>query len=99
MGTLTLDLREGFQNDPVVVRVDGREVANMPTLSTDYSIGLAKRISTPVGKGPTVVEIECPAKGLTIQKEIEVHGEGWLTVRLEGDALILEQIEGEEPLY
>jgi hypothetical protein len=99
MGTLTLDLREGFQGDQVVVRVDGREVANEADVSTDYTVGLASRISTTVGSGRAVVEVLCPNKSLTVRREIEVEGDGWVNIRLEDGDLKIDQTSGEEALY
>ena len=98
MGALTLDLREGFQGDQVVVRVDGRDVASEEDVTTDYSIGLARRISTTVGPRPAVVEVLCPTRNLAVSKEIDPREGPWLNVRLEGNKITLDQAQEEEML-
>ena len=71
MPTLHVDLREGFHRDTVIVRVDGREVYHRDGVETNYSVGLADRLSVEVPGGDVRVEALLPARGqqeaLTIQ--------------------------------
>ena len=55
---LTIDLREGFQHTPTVVRVDGAEVFRNPDLSTRMQIGLAAQVRAPVARDSVELQIE-----------------------------------------
>lgn len=64
MPTLHLDLREGFNNDTVVVRLDGREVYRRSGLSTNYSVGLADRVEIETPEGEVEIEVALPDRGI-----------------------------------
>lgn len=62
MPTLHVDLREGFTRDTVVIRVDGREIYHRTDVETNYSVGLADRVTAEVPRGPVRVEILLPQR-------------------------------------
>ena len=65
MASLTIDFQDGFAGDPVVARVDGREVYRARDVTTDYAIGRADSVTVEVDEGAVDIEVELPAKGLS----------------------------------
>ena len=52
-----IDLQDGFQNDEVIIRLDGKQVFHK-TVSTDIRISRADGFQVLSGKADSVVEIE-----------------------------------------
>lgn len=73
MPTLQVDLREGFNDDSVVMRVDGREVYRRSGVRTNYSVGIADRIEIEVPAGKAQVELALPLRGIS---SLVVHRPG-----------------------
>jgi hypothetical protein len=85
MANLTVDLREGFDRTPVVVRVDGRE-ALRDALTTRLQIGLARQLSLDVPGPGADVEIELPRSGARAHARVEALP-AFVGVDLAGSAL------------
>jgi hypothetical protein len=89
MPKLHIHLREGFADDEVEVRVDGRSVAQLRHVTTNYSIGLAAETEVDVPAGPTTVELVLrgypPAP-----TRIDATAQTFLFVRREGEKLVFE---------
>jgi hypothetical protein len=99
MPTLHVDLREGFQRDTVIVRVDGREVYNRPDVETNYSVGLADRLTAEVSTGTVRVEVLLPRRGLEGSLTIPVTDSATLSFSLDpAGALSGQQVE-DSPRY
>lgn len=64
MPTLHVDLREGFNGETVIVRVDGREIYRRSGVETNYSVGLADRMRVEVPEGEVRVEVVLPDRGI-----------------------------------
>lgn len=64
MPQLKIDLRDGFADDAVVIRVDGREVYRNEAVSTRMQIGRAASLSVDLADSATV-EIALPKRQLT----------------------------------
>jgi hypothetical protein len=47
-GVLGIDLQDGFVEDTVVIRVDGREIFKQENVSTVYALGRADAVETQV---------------------------------------------------
>ena len=75
-----MDLQAAFEDDAVLALVDGETVLNLPSISTDYSIGLAATVETAVEPGTHHVEIAMPARGLSAQTKVNVTGDVHLAV-------------------
>jgi hypothetical protein len=71
MEQISIALQEGFQDDEVIVRVDGREVFH-GDVRTRKQIGLAKRLVTDAAGGRAMVTIELPARGLKAELSVDV---------------------------
>jgi len=66
MPSLNLYLTDGFDNDQVVVRVDGRKVFEADGVTTRKLLGLAKQLDpVPVAGNTARLDIELPKKGLS----------------------------------
>jgi hypothetical protein len=80
MAVLHLALEEGFDDDEVVVAVDGKEVVRANSVSTRMQIGLAQATDVPVDPGRHTVAVS--ARGTTAQIEIDVEDELRLGISL-----------------
>jgi hypothetical protein len=82
MPILQVDLREGFDGDLVVVRVDGREAYRQDGVRTNYSVGLADRVGIEVPRGTVRVELVLPERGLSAAIAHEAIGPATLAFAL-----------------
>jgi hypothetical protein len=80
---LVIDLQEGFEGDPVVVSVGGNEVA-FDDLVTNEMTGFAGTVEFPVEPGPVVLRIDIGDGRLAVEREIEVEGDTFVGVNVEG---------------
>ena len=63
--SIRVDLREGFEDDEVVIHVGEQEVYRKHGVTTLTQIGRADGIDAPVADGPLTVRVELPKRGLT----------------------------------
>jgi hypothetical protein len=63
--SIRIDLREGFEQDEVVIRVDEEEVFRKEGVTTLPQIGRADGIDAQVGQGPVTVQVELPKRGVS----------------------------------
>jgi hypothetical protein len=59
--TIHIDLQDGFQDDEVIIRLDGKQVFHK-TVSTDARISRADGFQVLTAKPDSLVEIELPKK-------------------------------------
>jgi hypothetical protein len=83
MPTLHVDLREGFDGDTVVVEAAGRELYRKSGVKTNYSIGLADRVTAEVPAGDVRVEVTLPERGLRGSVALTVSGPAALAFSLD----------------
>ena len=62
---LSIALQDGFENEPVIVRVNRREVYRNKAVQTDYRISLADSFEMPLPDSPVVIEVELPEQSIT----------------------------------
>jgi len=55
--TLHISLRDGFQNDAVTIRVNGKDVYRKSGVTTDLTISFADSVEVPVETGTARVEV------------------------------------------
>lgn len=77
---LHVHLQSGFDNDAVIVRVNGRECLRAAAVSTRRNIGLATRESFEVDEGPLEIDIE--SHGLTKHLHCDIHDTLYLGVSI-----------------
>jgi hypothetical protein len=69
-----IDLREGFEDDEVVIRIGGEEVFRKDGVTTLPQIGRADGIETPGGDGPVRVDVELPKRGVQASFSVPAPG-------------------------
>lgn len=89
MATLHIALQEGFLqlNDSVVVRVNGRQVADRQNVRTRTQIGLADAFDVEVPAGELQLEIDMPSRGLREARQVTVEGTTYVGVSVENNEL------------
>lgn len=63
MSSLHIDLQEGFEDESVIIKVDGREVFNKPNVRTRTQIGRADSVVAEARGRVSDVEVILPEKG------------------------------------
>jgi hypothetical protein len=87
MAVLHLALEEGFEDDDVVIAVDGEEALRAEAVRTRMQTGLARAGDVPVPDGRHTVTVQ--ARGASASIDVDVAGELYLGVSLSrsGDAI------------
>jgi hypothetical protein len=80
---LKIDLQDGFVNDEVQIRVNGKPVLDQKSTTTERRLGLADSAEVPVALGQSDVEISSPSRGLQWREQIEVSDDLHLGVSIE----------------
>jgi hypothetical protein len=62
MVDVAIDLQDGFKNDTVVIRADGRELRREEAVSTRFQIGKAKSATLALPEGDVTLEVEVPTR-------------------------------------
>ena len=88
MTLLHIAFQEGFQDDTVQVRVDGREVTQMEHVTTRTQIGLADSFEMDVQEGMMEVEVLVPSKALSKRITLPVSNAVYLGVSVDDRGLI-----------
>jgi len=69
--TIHIDLQDGFQNDEVIVRLDGKEVFHKSGVTTDIRISRADGTETAVSKPEVQMEVDLPKKHLRASQRVK----------------------------
>lgn len=93
--TLRVRLGEGFQNNTVSVRVDGREVFSKSGVSTDWTISRADAVDVKIGAASVQLEVTIEGRP-RVMRTIDPEQTPFVEVRLVNDDLQLLPM-GEEP--
>ncbi|MEQ9439825.1 MAG: hypothetical protein RIG62_12295 [Cyclobacteriaceae bacterium] len=67
---LSIALQDGFEGEPVIVQVNGKEVYRKDSVQTDYRISLADSFEVPLPESPITVEVQLPQRQVTDVMEI-----------------------------
>lgn len=94
---LRVRLGEGFQNDTVSVRVDGREVFRRAGVSTDWTISRADSVDIPLQAASVQLEVAVE-HGPRVIQEIAPGQTPFVEVRLVGAELQLLPFSEEPPM-
>ncbi len=79
---LTVDLQEGFENDTVVVRLNGEEVYHESQVTTLRLLGLADTFIADSEPGPARLDVEVESRGLTHQIPLELTDRTYVGISL-----------------
>jgi hypothetical protein len=93
MPNLGVYLLDGFENDLVVVRAEGREVARKAAVTSQLLLGYADSVDVPVERGQVSVEVQLPDRGLAAEQTLTVEDEVSLLASVEGGRLTLQVTE------
>jgi hypothetical protein len=85
MPPLRIDLQDGFQDDSVVIKVNGTEVFRQTGVTTKYQIGVAGGTKVDVDADFALVEVAIPARDLAEVIEVQLAGPVFLGVSLNRD--------------
>lgn len=69
---LHVDLQDGFDDEPVVVRVDGEKAYRSENVRTDYRISRADSFERPVVGKMALVEVSVPRRELSDSRRVDV---------------------------
>jgi len=87
MAKLGIDLQEGFENDEVVVTIDGQESFRHTAVRTKRVLGLAMNDTIDVANGKHAIEISVPTRNLHHKLTINLRDELHLGISLRGSEL------------
>ncbi len=88
MTTLCVALLDGFEGDPVVVKVNGKEAFKQDSVKTKRQIGKAASFEVEVKDLPTKVEVSLPSKGLSESITLKISGEAYLGVSIVNSKIV-----------
>jgi len=84
MATLRIALQDGFEDETVVISVNGKEVFNQKNVKTKRQIGKAAGFELKLGSGSADVEVSLPLRKLSDQFALKVSDETYLGISLVG---------------
>ena len=94
---LFVKLRDGFSNDTVTIKVNGKEVYRKSEVSTDLTISFADAVEVPVEQ--SVVQLEVAVEGgQTRTKEVRVRETPFVDVWIIDGKMELRESKEEVPL-
>lgn len=94
---LHVKLRDGFNDDNVSIRVNGREVYHKSGVSTDLSVSFADSVEIPVETAVVTLKVAVEG-GETEEKEIRVKQTPFVDVWLTGQKMELRESREEVPM-
>jgi hypothetical protein len=83
MPLLHMAFQEGFDDDLVVVRVDGNEIFYKDHVKTRTQIGYADSFENNFNEGPVAIDIELPNRSLSKSERLQLHGATYVGVSVE----------------
>ncbi|MFL5403888.1 MAG: hypothetical protein ACJ8BF_13835 [Gemmatimonadales bacterium] len=92
MSTVHVHLQEGFDGEPVILRLDGRVVANRATVRTRQQLGLAEIIQLDTSPGHHELEVVLPARNRVQTIPFDLQQELHLGLNLESDGVVTHRI-------
>jgi hypothetical protein len=89
MATLRVDFQDGFEEDEVVVSVDGVERARRAGLTTKRVIGLAGKETIDVEPGRRTVLVSVPSRGFDTHINVNVVDAAYLGVSIIAGGIVV----------
>lgn len=97
MAKLEIGLRDGFQDDEVVVRVNEQEVFH-DRVRTDAAISFAGRVQVDVPEGAASIFVSVPARNASAAMSVQPSATPYVAVFLRGRHLELRKLAEPMPL-
>ena len=88
MATIRIALQDGFEDETVVISVNGKEVFNQKNVKTKRQIGKAASFDVEVEAGSSTVEISLPSKSLSESITLKVSGKAYLGVSVVNNRIV-----------
>ncbi len=82
MPSLHIDLQEGFEQDTVVIHVNGSEIFREDGVSTMLLLGFAQTLETPVSPGEVVIDIQVPSRSLESQIKLSIDADAFIGISI-----------------
>jgi hypothetical protein len=95
MVNLSIDFRDGFLDDTIVLQVNDKEVFHKEHVRTKLVIGLADSFKTKVEPGPVTIEIIVPTKNVVKTILLEVSDDTYLGISIVNG--VIEYMGSSEP--
>ena len=86
---LTIALQDGFSDDAVTVRVDGRTVIDNQVMRTDQRIGLAYALDVPGMAGLVALQVHLPDRDLQVSRDIDTQASPFVGISLLDGELVV----------
>lgn len=93
MAILTVALEDGYADEPVEVRIDGRRAFRKEHVRTRTQISLAESFESTVPEGPILLEIDLPARNLSRSITVEVSERLFVGISVSGGDVQYRQSE------
>jgi hypothetical protein len=88
---LVLNLQDGFQDDTVVLIVNGEEQFHKEQVSTNYAIGLADQVTVEdLEEEDIVLEVNVPTREIHCQQEVHLSVETYIAISIYQNEIRLE---------
>jgi hypothetical protein len=88
MAALAVVLEEGFDGDEVAVRVGDDVAFASDSVTTRPQIGVAQRLEVEVPRGPVILRVEVPSRGLEADVPIDVREGTHVGISIAGDQVV-----------
>jgi hypothetical protein len=86
MATLNIALEEGFDNDRVIVSVNGKRFERSG-VTTKLQIGLAEQFEAHTGDGKVTIDVDLPERSVSGKYELDATDMVYLGISVEGQTL------------
>lgn len=87
MALLYVDLQEGFADDTIILRVNGKEVFSGERVTTRLLLGLADSVKTEVEKGLVTIEARVETRGIAKTIRLNVSADTYVGVSVVNDRI------------
>ena len=99
MSNLTIDLQNGFEDDTVLIKVNGAEVFRATKVSTRYQIGLARSVKLDAAEARSAIEVILPERALSKSVELDTTTPVYLGISLTPEREITHRVSSGPFLY
>jgi hypothetical protein len=93
MPLIHVDLQEGFEGDPIVIAVNGREAFNKPAVRTRTQIGLADSVELTLPPGDANIEVT--ARGNTTRFTVPAPDDVYVGISIADNGQIVHRTSRE----
>jgi hypothetical protein len=82
-----IHLQDGFSDDTVIVKLNGKEFFNQQHITTQALIGFADTFTTETSSKQAVLEISLPKRGFLKDIQLEISDELHIGISVEGNEI------------